>query len=378
MPVTGANIVTLKTTHHTHPQNGWNKPIRANTKQSLGMAHALQECLDDNAEKLGSGLYKDLSDLSMKIAQQYEESQDDAEFVSCVRVVSAIPNAINSSAVRYHAMEDDFMEALVNYKVKELRKIQNPRMRSAMGKAWKKDMVESLLDSYSAQAFVKATDEGGQPYRKKLQDGVLKLFKMKIGMLESVTARLDDLGILASKLFPATLDSSCYLHPFTDKKELLDLCMPGAKECLALEPRFLYWLTESATGEAWPTAHSFAQKPPEMKWILNALLDIANEHGGNDPLINSPCMCMQCSQSGGFIDIVGEYQEMFEKTLFNVDVVPCICTYSYDSGAGSSNGWKVWSQDKKGMPGAKREIYDAYNRANVCRAAAKKRKFDIC
>ena len=61
--------------------------------------------------------------------------------------------------VKNKRMYEDFTCMLVDHKVREMKKIPNIQLRSAMISAWKDDMLVALLDNHTIDKFKASTDK---------------------------------------------------------------------------------------------------------------------------------------------------------------------------------------------------------------------------
>lgn len=272
-----------------------------------------QHYLFDNADKFNSQTYLNLCNNLMKVHEQVEDVHDQANCILCVRAVSSMPSSFNCAPVRQHVHNSEFWAALIAYKARELQRVANFRLRSALATSWKQDLVESVLDDYSAVH----TNLYG-----KIQSGIEGLLQMKIGMLPLIIRRLDALNMTPNMLFDtANVFSVTNLHEES----------PVLAACLRLEPRFLRWLLGMRENDAWPRTSPITNPERALSILIsNTLIEYSNECGGDNLLVNQPCTCCKCANIG-IIELEDDDQRKFHVSVYNKICRPRVRTYGYDA-----------------------------------------------
>ena len=289
------------------------------------MAHLLQEYLDENSHDLGSGFYKELSDKSMNISKEMQELYENACLATSIRIVSAIPSAIQTAPVlelvKPKRMYEDFTHMLVDHKMREMQKIPNIQLRSAMISAWKDDMVVALLDNHTIDQFKVSTEN--QMRREWLQQCIEKLLTMKTGMIRRITKRLDENGVTPSALFPINIVPGMGISVYNLKYHI-----HGVEKLLKLEPLLVKWLLGIQNDEEWPDVHDlqvegFSQDEQSLREVM---LHYAELCGGDDALIND---------NQGLVEIKDDdFQNRFNARVFETTYRPLIRMVGYDSSLG--------------------------------------------
>lgn len=249
---------------------------------------AVQEFMDelfDDAEELGSGKYTRYSKHLQSINEQVEDVKDRARYAMAAEMLVAHPGSVNTMPVFKHTRKQEFMREVVMLKCAELAKsvvAHDKRLTAAMAVAWQRALVLEFLDEESAE-----TKPAGYT---KLRYGIASLFAMRVGMLDHVVGRLDDLVVDPRSLFP---------EAWGDAPQPGDLGGPTAAELVAMEPRFLRWIMYLPPDCPWP-------RKPEMyptgcrsaEHPMRSLAAKAAAAGGDDPTINDPCTCPRCGGVG--------------------------------------------------------------------------------
>lgn len=291
------------------------------------MAHLFQEYLDENAHKLGSGLYKELSDKIMNVSKEMQEHHRNARLTTSVRIVSAIPSAIQSVPVRELIeptnMYYKFVHKLVNHKIQEVQKLPNIQLRSAMISAWKDDIVDALLDNDNIDKF--KFSDNNQMHRGMIHLSIEKLLVMKIGMLDRITKRLDEKGVTPSALFPVNIVPGMAIT-----YDNIMYHIPVITKLLELEPLLVKWLLGIRKDQEWPDVHDLPVDgiSPNEQSLRKLMLDYAERCGGNNTLINDNTALSEIQDDN--------FQNKFNALVFETTYRPVIQTYGYDSLLGHS------------------------------------------
>lgn len=289
------------------------------------MAHLFQEYLDENAHKLGSGLYKELSDKIMNLSREMQERCRNARLTTITRIVSAIPSAIKSVPVleltESKDMFNKFLHELVNHKIQEVHKLPNIQLRSAMISAWKDDIVDALLADDNIDKF--KLSNNNQMHRASIQQCIEKLLLMKVGMLDRITKRLDEKGVTPSALFPINIAPGMAIT-----SDNMMYHIPVVTKLLELEPLLVKWLLGIPKDKAWPDVHDLTVDgiSPNEQSLRKAMLDYAERCGGNNTLINDNTDLSEIKND--------DFQNQFNAVIFDTTYRPVIQTYGYDSSLG--------------------------------------------
>ena len=313
-------------------------------ESSISAMDRMGEFLFDNAQTLNSGMYVDLCDHLNAVYDQIQIEKECANHFMSIRAVSSMPSSLNILPLRKFVKHRAFMPELVEFKMLELQKIGNYRLRSALATAWKEEVVKSVLDDYAASHT---------ELHMKVQWGVEALLKMKIGMLRLVTRRLDDLQFTPHMVF--FFDTT-----HVPSARTLPVRMPKLAACLSLEPRLLRWVLGMEEHEPWPTTREIVGPVTASSTALrNALIEFSNAFGGDDPLINNPCTCSSC-KNNGLIELVDDGQQQFNTDVFETLFRPRVRFHGYDTMGELGN----IRMGRRSMLAMKRAV----KQANSCRA----------
>ena len=254
--------------------------------------------LDDNQEALGSGLYVKLAKMVKDTADKHEADKEADSFMQTVRNVAQMPCIINSNSALQYGQQEFFYKMIVAQVRQNMKNIGDEyglRLRSMLTSQWKELIVREMLNT------------GASMYAdtySKLRLHLYNLFVMRIGILPLVLKRLQALGLTPHKLFPHFFG----IEPAEGDKDGLG---PGVRDILKAEPRMLRWMVNANENAPWPTWLGepppwFASDPlalvapPRSMTLADylTLISLANEAGGDDPSINSPCDCSRCKVLG--------------------------------------------------------------------------------
>jgi hypothetical protein len=249
--------------------------------------------IDDNQQQLGSGLYVNLANLFKAVRDENDATLEMQKELLAILNVVEMPVTIRSAHAKRFATKDSFFKTIADIKCMHMRHLgeMDQRARSLESSMWQEAFVREMIDPISAMV--------GAFYLTRLRNNVRFLFVMRIGLFPLVIKRLQALNLTALKLFPSFYGEEC--DEDDDKG--------GATPCdiLSLEPRMLRYFFGLEEGAPWPNATvafaavaaaAGAAAAVAVIHTLLKMLDTANDAGGDDTLVNSPCHCTRCLNNG--------------------------------------------------------------------------------
>ena len=258
----------------------------------------LMDTLDDNAAGLGSGPYasmaKDLQHLF-----NLEEHRSVSNLSSFgLTMACEHPMGINSTKLIGLLKDGAWLEKVVIAKKLEHEHLISqgqPRLATIFTRQWMRSFAQAAIDKPSIMAASGLC---------KIRWGIRALFVMRVGMLPHVVDALNSLGLKPKQLFAHSFG----VEPPEDDPGL----GPTASQLLHLEPRFIRWLLGVREYHEWPSvAHTWQDWTAEEE----QLLAFAEDCGGNDVLINSPCACVRCGHTNFRFMPQTKVQEVHEQVV---------------------------------------------------------------
>jgi len=264
--------------------------------------------VDDIAEQLGSGNYQRLSKLLKDVHQEHEANAASQELSTAVKVAAECPAAINSRLCCKYIGNDYFIRSLVLRKHDEMKYLYEkgqPRLRTLLTTKWLEALVREMLDVEAAISGVTF---------HKIRHCLRALFVMRLGLLPLVLKRL-----AALRLTPKTL----YAHYFCETPvEGDDGDGPNPMQIVGHEPRMLRWFLGLPEAAPYPALNVSCEQIAPFGSPGWELIIKAHICGGDDPLVNWPCTCVECNHAGLPVMPPNERQARFEEIYKSVNQWP--------------------------------------------------------